>query len=181
VSATDRHNAWFALASSSPATAVSVLDDALRNARRHRNVEDQIALRRALGVAERNRMRLTESIHHLKAGIALAEKLGNTVLAAHCRNTLAGSLAYAGRAKESLAMVDRVLTELPPSDRLQAEAQRIPILAVGGFHREALAASDLLLTQFTDDRDSVWSARVRQSRSMVNLYLGRPASLPSRS
>ena len=170
----DRHAAWLALASASPLEAIAVLDDALAAARRAGEVHDQIALRRALGMAERSRMHLTASMDHLHQGIALSEQLGDVEAAAHCRSTLAGTLMYAGRATESLAMMTRVVADLPEPDRSQAEAQRVPILSLAGFHREALSASDALLEQFQDPSVAVWGARVRQSRSMIHLYLGDP-------
>ena len=170
----DRHAGWLALASASPLEAIAVLDDALAAARRAGEVRDQIALRRALGMAERSRMRLTASMDHLHQAIALSEQLGDVEAAAHCRSTLAGTLMYAGRATESLAMMTRVVADLPEPDRSQAEAQRVPILSLAGFHREALSASDALLEQFQDPSVAVWGARVRQSRSMIHLYLGDP-------
>ncbi len=117
-------------------------------------------------------MRLRSSMAHLEMAVSLAEDIGESLLAGHCRITLAGTLIYAGRTRESLALIRRVVDELPYPDRRQAEAQLIPILIHSGLHREALVQSEGLLNSLQDDELAVWGARVWQARSMAHLYLG---------
>jgi tetratricopeptide (TPR) repeat protein len=171
-----QHQQWLAIASASPLEAIPQLVEALAQARLDKNVPDQIASLRALGMAERSRMRLAESIDHLETAIELAEELDDPVVAGHCRNTLAGSLVYAGRAIESLELMDRVIFDLPEPDRTQASAQLVSILSLAGFQLDALKLSETLLDQFSEAHEAVWAARIRQSRSMIHLYLGDPVS-----
>ena len=93
------HASWLALASSSPVEAIERLEIALSEARRNDDVASEVAARRAMGMAERGRMRLAASLGHLTEALELAERGGLALAAAHCRLTMAGALMYAGRSE----------------------------------------------------------------------------------
>ncbi len=166
------HEEWFSLAASNPARAALELERELGVARRAGSLTDCAAALRALGIAARGRMELGLSRQWLEEAEAIASGVDGD-LADSCRITLAATLAYSGETSAAISYLEVIARDGQASNRSHAAAQLLAVLGLSGRHRQAWAHSESVLRAVADD--PLWLARVHQTRSMLQLFLGDPA------
>ncbi len=126
---------------------------------------------RALGVAALHLRDLNAAIRHLRAAVALGERVRSLDLAVDARIRLAGTLNVCGRARQALREIDDVLLlDLDGLRRARAAAQRGAILSQLGRHDEALGSYQSAVPGLRRARDYLWLQRVLSNRGVLHGY-----------
>jgi tetratricopeptide (TPR) repeat protein len=129
----------------------------------------------AIGIVLRDHGDLPAAIAELRKGVRLARASGRPEREADVQATLGIALAWMGRSRQGLAMLDQAMAGARGSAAGRALMRRALILnSLGRFHE---AHQDLCraLPYFRRASDTVWEARSLSWRGLVFLGLGLPA------
>ena len=118
---------------------------------------------RALGLAAQELNDVDGSLAHLRRAVAIARRADLAARESEARQSLALTLAYAGRTAAALREADR-------ATGARAVATRALILSHAGRHAEAVTAYTAALTRLRADRP--WRARALNNRGIDRAFLG---------
>ena len=128
----------------------------------------------AIGIVLRDRGDLPEAIAELRKGVRLARASRRPEREADVQATLGVALAWAGRSREGLAVLDQALATACGDLTGQVLMRRARALwDLGRFH-EAHQDLSRALPYFRRAGDTVWEARSLTARAYVFLGLGLP-------
>jgi tetratricopeptide (TPR) repeat protein len=128
----------------------------------------------AIGIVLRDRGELPEAIGELRKGVRLARASGRPQREADVQATLGVALAWAGRSRQGLAVLDQALATARGDLTGQVLMRRARALwDLGRFH-EARRDLSRALPYFRRAADTVWEGRSLEARAFVFLGLGLP-------
>jgi tetratricopeptide (TPR) repeat protein len=128
----------------------------------------------AIGIVLRDRGDLPEAIAELRKGVRLARASGRPEREADVQATLGVALAWAGRSRQGLAVLDQALAAAHGDLAGQVLMRRASSLwDLGRFH-EAHQDLSRALRYFRRAGDTLWEARSLSWRAFVFLGLGLP-------
>jgi tetratricopeptide (TPR) repeat protein len=128
-----------------------------------RDPEARTIAERALGLAAQELNDVDGSLAHLRRAVAIARRAELRAREDEARQSLALSLAHAGRTAAALREADR-------ATGARAVATRALILSHAGRHAEAVAAYTAALAGLRADRP--WRARALNNRGIDRAFLG---------
>jgi tetratricopeptide (TPR) repeat protein len=128
----------------------------------------------AIGIVLRDRGDLPKAIAELRRGVKLARASRRPEREADVQATLGVALAWAGRSRQGLAVLDQALETARGELAGQVLMRRARALwDMGRFH-EAHRDLSRALPHFRRAADTVWEARSLEARAFVFLGLGLP-------
>ncbi|MEM8924226.1 MAG: CHAT domain-containing protein [Actinomycetota bacterium] len=154
-------------ASSEPAATEAVVTDLLR-----RNDDDTARLLLALGIAQRNLGRATESVATLRRASGLVDSSDGET---HARVliSLGGSLGFTGEFDEALQVLDEVIETSDGLPAARAEHQRATLLQRAGDPEGARAGYRRALAVLRRHDDHTFEGHVHTNLSILLTYEGR--------
>jgi CHAT domain-containing protein/tetratricopeptide (TPR) repeat protein len=158
--------------------AVSRPQDALVAARsvlaRHPSAYDASLAHQAIGIVLRDRGNLPGAIAELKKGMRLARASGQPEREVDVQATLGVTLAWTGRSRQGLALLDRAVAASHGDLTGRVLMRRAFVFNdLGRFH-EAHQDLSRALPYFRRTGDTVWEARSLTHRAAVFVGLGLP-------
>ena len=159
--------------------ALSRPEDALRAARMvlagQPSSYDASLAHQAIGIVLRDRGELPEAIAVLRKGVRLARASRQPQRESDVQATLGLALAFAGRSRQGLAVLDQALATARGDLAGKVLTRRARALwELGRFH-EAYQDLSHALPYFRRAADTLWEARSLTARAFVFLGLGLPA------
>ena len=128
----------------------------------------------AIGIILRNRGDLPGAVAELRTGVRLARASGQPEREVDVQATLGATLAWTGRSRQGLAILDRAVEASDGGLAGRVLMRRASILKhLGRFH-EALQDLSRALPYLRRAGDTVWEARSLSWRAEVFLELGLP-------
>jgi tetratricopeptide (TPR) repeat protein len=158
-----------------PRAALAEADAIVARLPRPRTAHDvrQVATaQRAAGMALRTMSDPVEAERRMRRGVALAERHGETELAAEVRMSLSFVLIELGRLRAALATADHALGVLTGVSAARARSNRALILHRSGRTREALEEYDAALRVLHEANDSLAISRLRTNRAQLYAEAG---------
>jgi len=160
------------------ALTLSRPQDALAAARSvlagHPSAYDASLAHQAIGIVLRDRGNLAGAIAELKEGLRLARASGQPEREVDVQATLGVTLAWTGRSRQGLALLDRAVAASRGDLTGRVLMRRAFVfLDLGRFH-EAHQDLSRALPYFRRTGDTVWEARSLTHRAAVFLGLGLP-------
>ena len=128
----------------------------------------------AIGIVLRDRGDLQAAITELRRGMRLARASGKPEREADVQATLGTALAWTGRSRQGLALLDQAMTASRGGSAGRVLYRRAVILYELGRFREAYEDLSRALPYFRRVSDTVWEARSLTMRAHVFLGLGLP-------
>ena len=158
--------------------ALSRPRDALRAARSvlagQPSFHDASLAHQTIGIVLRDHGNLPAAIAELRTGVRLARASGRPEREADVQATLGITLAWMGRSRQGLAVLDQAVTAAHGGAAGRALMRRALIFeSLGRFH-EARQDLSHALPYFRRSGDTVWEARSLSWRALVFLGLGLP-------
>src|SRR5260370_26359060 len=128
----------------------------------------------AIGIVLRDRGDLTGAITELRRGMRLARASGKPEREADVQATLGITLAWTGRSRQGLAVLDRAVEASRGGPAGRVLMRRATVLYELGRFREAHEDLSRSLAYLRRAGDSVWEARSLMLRAHVFLAFGLP-------
>jgi tetratricopeptide (TPR) repeat protein len=128
----------------------------------------------AIGIVLRDHGDLLAAIAELRKGVRLARAAGRPGREADVQATLGVTLAWTGRSKQGLAVLDQAVAAARGDLAGSVLMRRAPVLWDLGRFREAYEDLCRALPYFRRAGDTVWEARSLSWRAFVFLGLGLP-------
>ncbi len=128
----------------------------------------------AIGIVLRDRGDLQRAIVALRSGVRLAHTSGKPEREADVQATLGITLAWTGRSRQGLAVLDRAVDASRGGPAGRVLYRRALVLYELGRFREAYEDLSRALPYLRRVRDTVWEARSLTIRAHVFLGLGLP-------
>ena len=128
----------------------------------------------AIGIVLRDHGDLLAAIAELRKGVRLARAAGRPEREADVQATLGVTLAWAGRSKQGLAVLDQAVAAAHGDLAGSVLMRRAPVLWDLGRFREAHEDLCRALPYFRRAGDTVWEARSLSWRAFVYIGLGLP-------
>jgi tetratricopeptide (TPR) repeat protein len=135
---------------------------------------DASLARHAIGIVLRDRGDLTGAITELRKGMRLARATGKPEREADVQATLGITLAWTGRSRQGLALLDRAVAASRGGLAGRALMRRATVLYEVGRFRDAHDDLSRSLPYFRRAGDTVWEARSLMMRAHVFLAFGLP-------
>ena len=158
--------------------AVSRPQDGLAAARsvlaRQPSAYDASLAHHAIGIVLRDRGKLPEAIAELKKGMRLARASGQPEREVDVQATLGATLAWTGRSRQGLALLDRAVAASRGDLTGRVLMRRASVFVDLGRYHEAHQDLSRALPYFRRTGDTVWEARSLTHRAAIFLELGLP-------
>jgi tetratricopeptide (TPR) repeat protein len=158
------------------ALALSRPNDAMVTAREvlasRPDAEDASIARQTLAIVLRDRGEVAAAIKELRLALKRATTSGNQDRETDVLATLGVSLAWAGRSRDGLALLDRAVARARGAQAGRVLMRRAATLKSLGRYEEALEDLGHALRLVRRSSDSVWEARSLTHRAAVYLALG---------
>ena len=128
----------------------------------------------AIGIVLRDRGNLPEAIAELKKGMRLARASGQPQREVDVQATLGVTLAWTGRSRQGLALLDRAVAASRGDLTGRVLMRRAFLFVYLGRYHDAHQDLSRALPYFRRTGDTVWEARSLTHRAAVFLELGLP-------
>jgi CHAT domain-containing protein/tetratricopeptide (TPR) repeat protein len=158
-----------------PSAALAFANEVVSRHRRPSTTAEALPVviaQRAAGLALRQLGDPAAGAKRVRAGVALAERVGDVLAAGEARTTLAFLLVELGQTRAALTATDHALSVLRGVPAARARATRALVLHRASRFREARYEYDAALSVFRRAKDRDWEARVLHNRGLVSLELG---------
>ena len=128
----------------------------------------------AIGIVLRDRGNLPGAIAELKKGMRLARASGQPEREVDVQATLGATLAWTGRSRQGLAILDRAVAASRGDLTGRVLMRRASVFVDLGRYHDAQQDLNRALPYFRRTGDTVWEARSLTHRAAVFLELGLP-------
>ena len=128
----------------------------------------------AIGIVLRDRGNLPEAITELKKGMRLARTSGQPEREVDVQATLGVTLAWTGRSRQGLALLDRAVADSRGDLIGRVLMRRAFLFVYLGRYHDAHQDLSRALPYFRRTGDTVWEARSLTHRAAIFLELGLP-------